>query len=77
LSVAIAFVSNGKPVFSAAISGNLAKLFFSLVIAAAPRKNLTGDPYFTDGLRLVMLLDAQHRPLSEIQYLGWERAPSS
>lgn len=40
------------------------------------RTNLTGDPYLTDGLRLVVFLGAQRRPLSEIEFLDWERPPS-
>ncbi len=41
-----------------------------------PRTNLTGDPYLTDGLRLVVFLGAQRRPLNEIEFLEWERPPS-
>lgn len=36
-----------------------------------PRGNLTGDPWFTDGYRLVLWLSTDPRPLSEIQYLDW------
>ena len=43
---------------------------------ANPRTNLTGDPYLTDGLRLVVFLGAQRRPLNEIEFLDWERPPS-
>jgi hypothetical protein len=43
---------------------------------ANPRTNLTGDSYLTDGLRLVVFLGAQRRPLNEIEVLGWERPPS-
>jgi len=40
--------------------------------AANPRGNLTGDPYFTDGLRAVLMFD--HRPvaLSGIGFFNWE-----
>ncbi len=41
-----------------------------------PRTNLTADPYLTDGLRLVVFLGAQRRPLNEIEFLDWERPPS-
>jgi hypothetical protein len=41
--------------------------------AAAPRHNLAGDPYQTDGLRLVVFLTPEmHSPLS-VQFLPWER----
>ncbi len=40
---------------------------------ADPRKNLTDDPYFTDGLRLAVFLAEERRPLREIQYLDWAR----
>jgi len=42
-----------------------------------PRHNLTGDPYFTAGLRLVLVFD--HRPSSftEIQSFNWEQSPAS
>jgi hypothetical protein len=42
--------------------------------AAAPRRNLTGDPYFTDGQRLVVFLsDAPTTPQSVVA-LPWPRA---
>jgi len=41
--------------------------------AADPRTNLTGDSYLTDGLRLVVFLGVQRRPLNEIELLDWER----
>ena len=38
-----------------------------------PRKNLAADPYYTDGLRLVVFLGAEsHSPL-QAQLLDWER----
>jgi hypothetical protein len=39
-----------------------------------PRVNLTGDPYLTDGLRLVVFLDLLPRPFQHIEFLQWERA---
>jgi hypothetical protein len=39
-----------------------------------PRVNLTGDPYLTDGLRLVVFLDALRRPFEHIEFLDWEHA---
>ena len=43
---------------------------------SAPRTNLTGDPYFTDGLRLVLFLSNETKSLSEIEMLPWE-SPSA
>jgi hypothetical protein len=40
-----------------------------------PRHNLTGDPYFTDGLRLVALISNEPMGLDEVQRLDWERLP--
>jgi len=40
-----------------------------------PRRNLTGDPYFTDGLRAVLFFDVRPRTLGEVEYLDWERPP--
>jgi hypothetical protein len=39
----------------------------------APRGNLTGDPYFTDGLRLVMWIPDRPMALDEIEVLEWRR----
>lgn len=38
-----------------------------------PRKNLTGDPYFTDGLRLVVILSDKAVPSESVRNLGWEQ----
>ena len=38
-----------------------------------PRENLTDDPYYTDGLRLVVMLGAEPHPLLQVQRLEWER----
>jgi hypothetical protein len=40
---------------------------------SAPRTNLTGDPYFTDGLRLVLFLADRKTPLDEVGRLPWAR----
>ena len=37
-----------------------------------PRQNLTGDPYFTDGLRVVLILDKGPIPMNQIIELDWE-----
>ncbi|MCJ7557231.1 MAG: LssY C-terminal domain-containing protein [Gammaproteobacteria bacterium] len=36
-----------------------------------PRVNLTGDPYYTDGLRVVMWISSEPTDLQEIEYLDW------
>lgn len=43
---------------------------------STPRQNLTGDPYFTDGLRAIMFFDRRPTALAEIEMLDWERTPS-
>jgi hypothetical protein len=42
---------------------------------SAPRTNLTGDPYFTDGLRAVIFLSNQTTPIGSIQRLPWDVLP--
>ncbi len=37
----------------------------------APRANLTGDPYFTDGLRVVLWIATGPNELSNIEYIRW------
>jgi hypothetical protein len=36
-----------------------------------PRGNLTGDPYFTDGLRVVMWISSELTDLKNIKYEAW------
>ena len=36
-----------------------------------PRRNLTGDPYFTDGLRVVMFISGKPVPANEINLMDW------
>ena len=56
-------------------SQNLAK--FGLVAGvgtapeSAPRRNLTTDPYFTDGYRVVLVFDRMPTALSNIEVLPW------
>lgn len=38
-----------------------------------PRHNLAGDPYFTDGLRLVLFLSQEPVSTERVRNLGWER----
>ena len=40
-----------------------------------PRHNLTGDPYFTDGFRLVMWLTSEPVSVTQIDFLDWEIPP--
>jgi len=44
--------------------------------ASAPRTNLTGDPYYTDGLRIVIFLSDQTKPLGQTERLPWELPPA-
>jgi hypothetical protein len=39
----------------------------------APRMNLVGDPFYTDGLRVVLFFEPRPLTLSEIEFLEWER----
>jgi len=38
-----------------------------------PRVNLTGEPFLTDGLRLVVFLNEPRRAFDQIDFLDWER----
>lgn len=40
----------------------------------SPRHNLTDDPYFSDGLRLVLVLSREPVPVEAIRNLQWERS---
>jgi hypothetical protein len=61
-----------------AYSVNLAKVGFVKGVGAAPksapRGNLTTDPYYTDGLRCVLLYDRQPTSLAAIEIFPWEGA---
>jgi hypothetical protein len=39
----------------------------------APRKNYTDDPYYTDGLRVVLFLEEGRYGLDELEELPWQR----
>ena len=41
----------------------------------APRQNLTGDPYFTDGLRAVMWVSSQPVALEDAGFIEWRLLP--
>ena len=59
-----------------AYSYNLASVGFVKGIGATlmsdPRRNLTNDPYYTDGARAVLIFDSHPRALSDIKFLQWE-----
>jgi hypothetical protein len=40
--------------------------------ATRPHRNLTGDPYFTDGLRAVMVFERRPVALGETEVFEWE-----
>jgi len=39
----------------------------------SPRFNYTEDPYYTDGLRVVLILGEEQHLLDKIEYLPWEQ----
>ncbi len=57
-------------------SQTLAKVGFVKGVGRAtpyrPRQNLTGDPYFTDGLRVVLILEKGPISMNQIEGLDWE-----
>jgi hypothetical protein len=56
-------------------SGYTAKIGYAPGVGAAPRSaprhNLTGDPYFTDGNRLVVFLDDAPGPVTRAELVTW------
>ncbi len=62
-----------------AYSQSLVKLGLVKGVGAAakdsPRHNLTKDPYYTDGLRAVLMFDEQPMALTDIKFLLWEGRP--
>ena len=42
---------------------------------ATPRFNYTDDPFYTDGLRVVLILGETLHPLDAIDFLDWEQPP--
>jgi hypothetical protein len=40
-----------------------------------PRKNLRGDPYFTDGYRLVVWLSGKAVSLDDVEFVEWALPP--
>lgn len=41
----------------------------------SPRGNLTGDPWFTDGLRVVLFISGEQIDISEIEFLDLGAQP--
>jgi hypothetical protein len=39
----------------------------------SPQFNYTKDPYYTDGLRVVLILDDERSPLNNLEFLPWEK----
>jgi LssY C-terminus len=58
-----------------ALSGGLLKIGWVTGVGqadmATPRFNYTGDPYYTDGIRVVMMMEERHVPLGDIRYFPW------
>lgn len=42
---------------------------------AQPKKNLTNDTYFTDGLHAVLLFDRSQTPIREVRFFDWDMTP--
>jgi len=42
----------------------------------APRYNYTEDPYYTDGLRVVLIFGDERYAIDELEYLPWEQPPA-
>ncbi len=59
-----------------AYSQNLARIGYvkgvGTALKSAPRGNLTTDPYYTDGLRVVLVFDRQPTSLDAVEFLQWE-----
>ena len=57
-------------------SENLAKIGFvkgvGTALNGAPRANLTNDPYYTDGLRSVLVFDPKYTSLAAIEFFPWQ-----
>ena len=61
-------------------SQQIAKIGYVKGVGAAtrlkPRHNLTGDPYFTNGYRAVLVFDSRPRSFIEIENFDWEQPVS-
>ena len=62
-----------------AYSQGVAKIAYVGGVGAAtfrePRRNLTGDPYYTDGYRVVLWVAADPVAIDDIEVLNWEQPP--
>jgi hypothetical protein len=63
------------------IAGSVARFDYVEGVGRAspeePRRNLSGDPYFTDGLRLVLFLSDHKQPIESVEELNWAPLTSS
>ena len=61
------------------VSQGVSKIGFVKGVGSAlpddPKRNYTGDAYFTDGLRAVMFFSSQPTPLDQLELLDWEQPP--
>jgi hypothetical protein len=48
---------------------------FEAVPIEAPQGNLTGDPWFSDGYRMVLWVTSQPVALDELEFLDWDLPP--
>jgi hypothetical protein len=57
------------------LSGGVVKIGWVTGVGQAaistPRFNDTGDPYYTDGIRVVLMMGEQHVPLGDIRFFPW------
>ena len=70
-----------KPYTSSAfeVYGLTAEWFVKAMPASTfdkPYLNLTDDPYYTDGLRAVMIFLKEPIPKKQVRYLDWDEADS-
>ena len=70
-------VAVGLPINSEAIEKFGFVLGVGSALVSEPRENLTGDPYFTDGLRSVLIVSHRPIPYSDFQFLNWEFPPKA
>jgi hypothetical protein len=63
-----------------AYSQNVTKFGFVMGVGgaspSAPHENLTDDPYYTDGNRIVLVFDRKPTPMNEIEFFDW-RTPET
>lgn len=68
--------ARGYIVYDLISTHGVARLGFVGGVGAAdvskPRGNLTGDPYYTDGLRAVLMLSGKPVPFSDLEFFKWK-----